>query len=256
MAYSIKFLQPIKQSLTLITSSYPSISHSRKFLYAKFEPVLHNRAPIFHYKFNSQRKCFQNFCFSGSKLIIGSILHVPVAFGSIGFLSHIAYAMDGHDILVDDPHLLGASDAEEDRRAFWMFARKLWLPVFFVLTVLTNLDHPIALIGIKIILFLLTTKPSPLSVYTVVDQLCYQFMRQEPHLYKVKSLYAKKVEVQDYKLLCLARVEVREQKFTLVGILGGWWALPTLMYQGAFSIFKNGYMKHYRENVYLAATPY
>lgn len=44
----------------------------------------------------------------------------------------------------------------------------------------------------------------------------------------LQSLYASKVEVEDFQLLCLARVEVRDQKFTLVGILGGWWPLPTL----------------------------
>jgi len=140
--------------------------------------------------------------------------------------------------------LLDASDEEEDPKAFWMFARKLWLPVLFFLTVLTNLDHPIALIAIKIVLLLLSTNPSPLSVYAFVDQLCHQSMRQEPHLYKVKSIYAKRVEVQDYKLLCVARVELKEEMITLVGILGGWWPLPRLFGQRAFSAIRNGALKH------------
>lgn len=42
-----------------------------------------------------------------------------------------------------------------------------------------------------------------------------------------QTIYANKVEVQDYKLLCLARVQVIDQKMTLVGILGGWWAVPS-----------------------------
>ncbi|XP_065622452.1 uncharacterized protein LOC112014530 isoform X4 [Quercus suber] len=221
MAHTIKFLHPIRQSLTAITSSSPPISHSRKFFYAKFEPlkmsikglepVLRNYASTFHSKLYTQRKYF---CFSG------------------------------HDILLDDRHFLDDSDAEEDRQPFWMYARKFWLPVFFFLTVLTNLDHPIAL-TIKVILFLLSTKPSPLSVYVFVDQVCQQSMRQEPHLYKVKSLYAKKVEVQDYKLLCLAKVELKEETISLVGILGGWWTLPTIFYQGTFSFIRNGALMHY-----------
>lgn len=44
----------------------------------------------------------------------------------------------------------------------------------------------------------------------------------------LQSVYASKVEVQDYKLLCLADVEVKDHKFTLVGILGTWWTLPHL----------------------------
>jgi len=45
--------------------------------------------------------------------------------------------------------------------------------------------------------------------------------------------------VQDYKLLCLAAVEVRDQKFTLVGILGNWWTLPHLQFWEAFSFVRN-----------------
>ncbi|GMY13323.1 hypothetical protein FCV25MIE_08562 [Fagus crenata] len=256
MAHTIKFLQQFRQSLTSITSSYPSISHSRNFFYAKFEPfktsmkglepVLRNYASTFHSKFNTPRKYL---CFSGNKLSIGSIFGVSIVLGSKSFWPHVAYAMDGHDILLDDRHLLDDSDVEEDPQPFWMSARKFWLPFFFCITVLTNLDHPIALIAVKVILFLLSTKPSPLSVYVFVDRLCHQSMRQAPHLYKVKSLYAKKVEVQDYKLLCLAKVELKEEKITLVGILGGWWTLPTLFCQGGFSVIrKGGALKHYLEN--------
>lgn len=54
----------------------------------------------------------------------------------------------------------------------------------------------------------------------------------------LQSVYASKVEVKDYKLLCLAAVEVRDQKFTLVGILGTWWTLPRLPSWEAFSLVK------------------
>ncbi|PPD74248.1 hypothetical protein GOBAR_DD28833 [Gossypium barbadense] len=42
-----------------------------------------------------------------------------------------------------------------------------------------------------------------------------------------KVLHASKVEVQDYKLLCLAIVEIGDEKIRLIGILGGWWSLPS-----------------------------
>ncbi|OVA20764.1 hypothetical protein BVC80_887g49 [Macleaya cordata] len=51
-----------------------------------------------------------------------------------------------------------------------------------------------------------------------------------PHTYlmilpPLQSLYAKKVDVEDYMLLCLANVEFRGRKITLIGILGSWWVL-------------------------------
>ncbi|KAG2710430.1 hypothetical protein I3760_04G026600 [Carya illinoinensis] len=98
--------------------------------------------------------------------------------GSRSLQPRVVYAMDD------------ALDEEEDPRAFWMFAQKFWLPVFLFLTVLTNLDHPIALIAIKIIFLLLSTNPSPLSVYVFVGQLCHQSMRKEPHLYRKKFTWA------------------------------------------------------------------
>ncbi|KAG7990489.1 hypothetical protein I3843_02G027400 [Carya illinoinensis] len=255
MAHAAKFLRPIRQSLTLMTSSCPPISQWRKFYYARFEPlktlikglepVLRNRASAFQHKLITQRRYFW---FSGCKPSLGGLFGASVVLGSKICWPHVAYAMDGLDILMDDHRLLDTSDEEEDPLAFWTFARKFWLPVFFFLFVLTNLDHPIALIAIKIILLLLSTNPSPLSVYVSVDQLCHQSMRQAPHFYKAKSLYAKKVEVQDYKFLCIARVELKEEKFTLVGILGGWWTLPRLFSQDAFSVVRNGAFNYYWKN--------
>lgn len=72
--------------------------------------------------------------------------------------------------MLDDYCSLDDSDEEEGPKTFWIFARKLWLPLFLFLTVLTNLDNPIALIAMKIVLLLLSTNPTPLSVYVFVDQ--------------------------------------------------------------------------------------
>ncbi|BFG26923.1 hypothetical protein CerSpe_131970 [Prunus speciosa] len=225
MANARKLLCSFRQSLDLLISSRSSISHSRQFSYAQFEPlkallkgfqpVLRNRASAYYCSLNIQRNSLQKFWFSGGSILrFGSILGVSVLLGSISFLPNAVYAMD---------------DVEEDQHAVWMFVRKIWLPFFFFVTMLAYWDDSVTLAPfvLKLILFLLSTKPSPFSVYGFVDELCHRLKRQEPHLYN-KSLYASKVEVEDFQLLCLARVEVRDQKFTLVGILGGWWPLPTL----------------------------
>ncbi|MED6197207.1 hypothetical protein PIB30_054476 [Stylosanthes scabra] len=173
--------------------------------------------------------------FSGSYLSIGSILGVSIASASV-----IAHAMDAGDALVDDPssNSQDVSEEEEIVHHFWRFTKKFWLPVLFFLTVLTNLDDPIMILFVKIGLFLLSTKPNPFSVYIFVDQLCEKSMRQDTRFFKKKP-YASKVEVKDYKLLCQATVEVRDQKFTLVGILGTWWSLPHLPIWEAISFIKN-----------------
>ncbi|MBA0628208.1 hypothetical protein Godav_022973 [Gossypium davidsonii] len=209
-----------------------------------------------------------------------SIFGASVMFGAVYCWSHISHAMDGLDIFADDNHLesFDASEGEDDRHKLWLLMRKLWLPLFFVFTVLVNWDNPFAVIT-RILLFLLSTKPSPSSIYLFVEklltlvsllQLCHGYMRQKPHFYKYKpaeglipipiskcvghgrnkeseqckklklpcnnysacvffsqALHASKVEVQDYKLLCLAIVEIGDEKIRLIGILGGWWSLPS-----------------------------
>ncbi|RXH69474.1 hypothetical protein DVH24_037258 [Malus domestica] len=214
MASATKLLSPFRKSLSSLISSRSSISPSRQFYYAKFEPVLRNRASTFHRYFNLQNNSLEKFWFSGSKLRYGSIIGVTVLFWSVSFLPNAAYAMEGQDMLVNDHNLgaPGALDVEEDRREFRKFMRKLWLPFFFCITALACWDHHITPLGLKLALFLLSTKPNPLSVYVFVEE----------------PLFAHKVEVEDFKLLCLAKVEVQDQKFTLVGILGGWWHVPTL----------------------------
>lgn len=78
----------------------------------------------------------------------------------------------GRDILVHDDHVESscASDFEEEPYSLWTFARKFWLPIFFLVTLWMHLDRPITIIATKVILFLLTTKPSRFSVYVFVDE--------------------------------------------------------------------------------------
>ncbi|XWS30383.1 hypothetical protein CRYUN_Cryun24cG0112700 [Craigia yunnanensis] len=229
MAWTAKFLLPIRQSF----------SQSRQLFHGKIgplrrwaesiEPKLQNRASNFDYKLNIQRKYVGDFCFLGSRNT-KSIFGVSVVFGAVYCWPRFTYAMDGLDIYVDDYHIesFDASEGEDDQHKLWMLMRKLWLPVLFVFTVLVNWDNPFA-VATRILLFLLITKPSPSSIYLFVERLCPGYMCQKPHLYRFKSLHASKVEleVQDYKLICLARVEIGDRKLHLIGILGSWWSLPS-----------------------------
>ena len=79
--------------------------------------------------------------------------------------------MVGLDILTqDDIDSWNASDVEENQTVLWKIAKKFWLPVFFFITVLSHFDDPLAIIVSKVILFLLSTKPSPFSVYVSVHE--------------------------------------------------------------------------------------
>lgn len=255
-------LHPIRASLSSITSPYSPNSHSTTTLFCcKFKPsktwrirdlqiIQNNCASKFRHSLYAQPPFTSYFSFSGSRLILGSIFGVSALYGLINLSPRVAYAMDGQDILMDDYHVKSWDnpDMEEEARVFWTLARKLWLPVILFVNVLMHRDHPVALV-IKVILFLISTKPGPLSVYLSVEELRHQSLLKEPYLYKLKSLYANKfyankVEVKDYKLLCLARVELRDQEFTLVGIMGGWWVLPSLHCPSAFSVFRNRSLKN------------
>lgn len=138
-----------------------------------------------------------------------------------------AHAMAGNDFLPDEVHadLREASGClEEDPYTFWAFARKWWLPFLLVLTVVASWEHPVTL-AIRVALFLMSTKPSHSSIYLFIEKFRRQSLHQNPRLYRLKYFYARKVEVDDYTLLCLARVEFRDRKVTLIGIFGGWWIL-------------------------------
>lgn len=74
----------------------------------------------------------------------------------------------------DHVDIFGGSDLGSPD-TFWMLAKKLWLPVLFIVIVLTNWEHPIKL-AIKAILFLLSTKPMPFSVYLSVEQVGKHFL--------------------------------------------------------------------------------
>lgn len=54
----------------------------------------------------------------------------------------------------------------------------------------------------------------------------------------VQSLHAQKLEVEDYSVFYIAKVEIGEQKYTLLGIAGGWWVFE-ISFRSALSGFKS-----------------
>ncbi|MQL72591.1 hypothetical protein Taro_004916 [Colocasia esculenta] len=111
----------------------------------------------------------------------------------------------------------GLSDSEDpsdflkqDLDTMWELTKKFQLPAVLLWTVLFGWHHPIIL-AINVTLILFCTRPNPFSVYIFIEQF----------------LYVKKVEVEDYKLFCFAKVEVSDAKLRLIGILGSWWILQS-----------------------------
>ncbi|XP_057983874.1 uncharacterized protein LOC131168455 isoform X5 [Malania oleifera] len=212
MAFALRLLRPVRASLSVTAaplfplprSLFRGQSNPLQTWIRGLEPVLQNRVSNIQCKLNTQGICIS----PGSILRMGSLICASVVIGSINVRPRVAHAMDGLDILVDDHNekMLGTSNLEEDQCAFSAFIKKFWLPVVFLFR--------------------------------------SQAMLQDPLLHKFKSLHAKKVEVEDYKVLCLARIELRDQKFTLIGILGSWWVLPPSPLQGAFSALSKA-LKNY-----------
>ncbi|KAH0434977.1 hypothetical protein IEQ34_026712 [Dendrobium chrysotoxum] len=171
----------------------------------------------------------------GQKLFVGSFLSFSVATGLIYQQINDIYALDDGQLLISCwfTSVDNYADMEEpsgflkdDLHAFWSLARKFQLPVVLLVTVLLGWRHPFAL-AINVALLLFCTRPNPFSIYMFVEQLRQREMHRDPSLQKIKFFYVKKVEVEDYKILCMARVELRDLKMDVIGILGGWWVFQT-----------------------------
>ncbi|CAN0904209.1 hypothetical protein LINGRAHAP2_LOCUS22962, partial [Linum grandiflorum] len=233
MAQAAKLVNPIRQPMWLFSCwKCCSISQFRQLVDRGFEPantllkrlepsIAPYRCSEFKSKFISTLETFRSLKSAGT---VEGIASASFLIASIGRLPAVAHAVHGEEILVDDRESFDASDRDEFAHAAWMVIRKLWLPAYFLVTFVWNWHLCISHIT-KAVLLLLATRPSPLTVYLFVDQLCHQSVRQQPQAFWEKSLYAEKVEVEDYKLICVATVQVRDKKFSLVGILGGWWVL-------------------------------
>ncbi|KAL3529684.1 hypothetical protein ACH5RR_009006 [Cinchona calisaya] len=236
-------IQPIlRASITSIKFPYSHLSHTKfpwvlrgdygplqKWLNAVNAKVHKHKSvpnPYWNLIFRKYHH-FGNFCSSRVRFTLSTIFGLSVTVGSIYTWPCIAYCTDGFEFVVDDHELgiLDCSDSDEDHRALLTILRRLLVPVFFLLTILVNWGHP-GVIAAKVTLILYTTKPSLFSVYLFVEQSCY----------------ARKVEVEDYLFICLARVELNYQKLILLGILGSWWVLPLSSWQEAFSMLRNSFL--------------
>ncbi|XP_078428367.1 uncharacterized protein LOC144700746 isoform X2 [Wolffia australiana] len=161
----------------------------------------------------------------GRKAFVGTLLGFSLAGGAINSSTNIAHAMTADDM---ESHLMDSESPSDfirqDLDTLWALTKKFQLPAVLLLTVIFGWRHPIVL-AINVALLLFCTKPSPLSVYIFIEKLRQKAMREKPALSKTRLFYAKKVEVKDFKLLCFARVELRDVNMSLVGILGSWWIL-------------------------------
>lgn len=248
MAQTARFLQLIRfkaspSSSSLSPSRFPFSAKLDSFhsLTKSLEaPSLRIRILSSNWKSYVQRYIHKsNICNSGSEFSMGRLCGMSIVVGSVGLWPRYASSMDVYETSPDDHRTsFGASDSDENPPAILILVKKLLVPIVLLYIVWMNWGHP-AIIAAKAILILLSTKPSPLSVYVLIDKWQRQYKDQHPLLYKFKSLYAKKVEVEDYTFLCVARVEVNDQKFTLIGIMGGWWVFERTSMQGTFSSFKN-----------------
>lgn len=164
----------------------------------------------------------QNLNLSGRKLFTGTFLGLSAVTAMTLNESTVAYAMDGHYSDSEEP----SGFLKDDIHTFWSLARKFQLPFLLLITVLFGWRHPFTL-AVNVLLLLFCTKPSPLSIYMFIEQLRQREMRQEPRWNKAKFLYAKNVSVEDYHLLCLAKVDKKDLRLHVIGILGGWWVFQT-----------------------------
>nr|GEX80581.1 SWI/SNF complex subunit SWI3C like [Tanacetum cinerariifolium] len=174
----------------------------------------------------------------GCEFSTGRVLGVSAVLGSFFLRPRFAHCIDGYASSVDDRSMdvFGKSEADDNPHNAMIFVKRLLVPIALLWLVWTHWDYPIFL-GVKVLLALLTTKPSHYSVYVFIEQLQKQYRSEHPILHKFKSLHAQKLEVEDYSVFCIAKVEIGEQKYTLLGIMGGWWVLQ-MSFESALSGFK------------------
>ncbi|XP_078160324.1 uncharacterized protein LOC144555769 [Carex rostrata] len=184
--------------------------------YAKLFSSIH--ASRFKSTFNFQRVLMQGLTSpgTGKKILRGCFAGISMTSAIIYDPPIIAYAMDDYKIESSE------GDITEDFNTAWALARKYQLPMVMLVMLLLGWRHPL-ITAINAVFFLFCTRPSPFSIYLLVEQLRRRDMHRDPSLLNTKMLYTRKIEVEDYKLVCYGKVEIRDRKLHLIGILGGWW---------------------------------
>ncbi|KAJ0962515.1 hypothetical protein J5N97_027637 [Dioscorea zingiberensis] len=159
-----------------------------------------------HMMLGLQSKLVQSLNISGRKMFFGCCFGLPIATG-IG----VMYTQASVAHAVEDYHLDSGETTEAMMRSetnrFWSLMRKIQLPVLLAFVLLYSRGHPIA-VAIDFFLLLFCTRPNPLSIYIFIEELRQRDMQSHRSLYKTKLLYLKNVEVHDYKILCVAKVEL------------------------------------------------
>lgn len=234
-----RFVQPIRTSLGLITS------RSVQLYSFRIPSALGNTIPINYSHYAKWKSVFHNFCDSGGIYAMGGMVSLSAAVTSLRHNSCVAHCSDDFGVLADDlkSNWTSASESDRERHAVLAVLRRYLVPLFFLLTIVLNWGHPIIVVA-KVALVLLSTKPSPSSIYVFVEEMRHQALHKHPLLYSFKSLYTKEVEVEDYTLLCLASVGLGDMRYTLIGVLGSWWVLPVSSWKEAQTMLTNSIRKH------------
>ncbi|GJV17903.1 hypothetical protein Tco_1363226 [Tanacetum coccineum] len=280
MGYTRRLAQLIRPRTTT-SSSLASIIHPPT-IPRTFEPLMkcYESTPSVNWKSYLQRYIRITKSYNlGREFSTGRVLGVSAVLGSFFLRPRFAHCMDGYASSVDDRSMdvFGKSEADDNPHNAMIFVKRLLVPIALLWLVWTHWDYPIFL-GVKVLLALLTTKPSHYSVYVFIEQdsaaeaiqerashltqiqgqcfcTCYstdleKFVATSNHCKGndtiflmtnvpiiVQSLHAQKLEVEDYSVFCIAKVEIGEQKYTLLGIMGGWWVLQ-ISFESALSGFK------------------
>ncbi|PWA54413.1 hypothetical protein CTI12_AA342400 [Artemisia annua] len=240
MAYTRRLTQLIRPRTT---TSLASIIHPPR-IPRTFEPLMkcYESPPSVNWKSLLHRYIRNRITKSynlGREFSTGRVLGVSVVLGSFFLRPRFAHCMDGYASSVDDRSMdvFGKSEADDNPHNAMIFFKRLLVPIALLWLAWTHWDYPIAL-GVKLLLTLLSTKPSRSSIYVFIEQLQKQYRSEHPILHKFKSLHAQKLEVEDYSVFCIAKVEIGEQKYTLLGIAGGWWVFE-ISFRSALSAFKS-----------------
>lgn len=166
-----------------------------------------------------QRKFLQKLNLSGRKLFSGSFLGLSAVAGVMYKQSTVVHAMDDY---ADSGKPSGF--LKEDLENLWSLIKRFQLPAVFLITILLGWRHPITL-AINVAALLFCTKPNPSSIHIFIEELRQRDVHHGPSLYISKLFYVKKVDIQDFTLLCFGTIELRDMKLDVVGVLGGWWVL-------------------------------
>lgn len=162
----------------------------------------------------------------GCKLPLGTLFGFSIASGVLSSLPEYALAeRDQTAKALDQSHQISSAGKwDEGQSKILSWARKLWIPMLLVMTVVMGWNYPVSL-AVNIVFLLLSTKPTPSSIYLWVEEWRQQNLLVSHGFDWLKLGPALHVEVHDYKLLCLAQVTSINQKLTMIGILGEWWIL-------------------------------